>query len=168
MGHYLFSIGKSLPKKPKYIVFFRDPVKRAISHLYHLKRHNKAFKKNSLYDIASSNNWQINNLQVRYMGDISFQPDELYTENTSLGKEALKEAKKNIDKCHFVGITEDFDDSIKLLEKMFDWNLGKTMKKNVAPRRHRKVPEDLYEKIKALNQLDIELYEYAKSKYNLY
>lgn len=169
MGHYPFSIGKSLPKKPKYIVFLRDPVKRAISHLYHLKRHGKEeFKKASLYEIAQAANWQINNLQVRYMGDKNFQPGKLYAENTVLGTKALKQAKKNIDKCHFVGLTEDFSNSVKRLEKMFDWNLGKTLKQNVAPRRHRKVPKDLYEEIKALNQLDIELYEYAKSKYNLY
>lgn len=167
MGHYPFSTGKILPKSPKYIVFLRDPVKRAISHLYHLKRHGKKeLKKASLYEIADVANWQINNLQVRYMSNKNFQPNKLYTKNTDLGKKALKEAKKNIDKCDFVGLTEDFNNSVKRLQKIFDWELGKTLKTNVAPRRHRKVPKDLYKHLVELNQLDIELYEYAKSKSN--
>jgi len=165
MGHYPFHTGRLLPQKPKYIVFLRDPVKRAVSHLYHLKRVGKEeFRTAPIDEIMEAARWQINNLQVRYMSGRNFRPGKLYL-NDDAGKKALAKAKESIDKCDFVGLTEEFNGSIKLLEKMFDWNLGKKLKKNVAPRRHRKVPKDLYEEIKALNELDIELYEYAKKRH---
>jgi len=165
MGHYPFHTGRLLPKKPTYIVFLRDPVKRAVSHLYHLKRVGKEeFREAPIDEIMKAARWQINNLQVRYMSGRNFRPGKLYL-NDDAGKKALAKAKESIDKCDFVGLTEEFKGSVKLLEKMFDWNLGKKLKKNVAPRRHRKVPKDLYEEIKALNELDIELYEYAKKRH---
>jgi len=166
MGHYPYSTGKLLARPPRHLVFLRDPIKRAISHLYHFKRQGiRQVKKNSLHEIIDEAGWQFNNLQVRYMSGKNFQANKVYLENTELGENALQQAKKNIDKCDFVGLTEDFDNSIELLERIFDWQLGKTLKKNVAPKRHRKIPDDLYQEIKALNQLDMALYEYAQVKY---
>lgn len=38
MGHYFYGIDKIIGKKPVYLTFLRDPVKRFISHYHYLKR----------------------------------------------------------------------------------------------------------------------------------
>lgn len=166
MGHYPFDTGKTLPKRPKYIVFLRDPVQRAISNLYHLKRHNEQFAKIPLQEIIEQANWQINNIQVRFMADKTFRPGQSYLKDTLRGDKALAKAKKNLDKCDFVGLTEYFEESVGIFQKMFNRNIGRAVKKNVAPKKHKKVSEDLYNRILTLNQLDIELYEHAKKRYS--
>ncbi len=167
MGHYPFHTGKILPKRPKYLVFLRNPVQRAISNLYHLKRHNEQFAKVPLLEIIEQANWQINNIQVRFMADKVFKPGQSYLKNTVRGDKALAKAKKNLDKCDFVGLTEYFEESVEIFQKMFDWKIGRTLKKNVAPKKHKKISEDLYNRILTLNQLDIELYEHAKKRYSV-
>jgi len=166
MGHYPFMLGhKKMPEPLECIVFLRDPVERAISNLYHLQRHNPQFKNTSARIMIESANWQINNMQVRYMGDWHFRPNKLYTAETELGAKALIRAKENIDACAFVGFTEQFEASIGRIQQQFDWYLGRVLKKNKTSKYQQpSIHSDLYEKIVALNQLDIALYEYAKEK----
>jgi len=165
MGHYPFVIGKKLPEPPECIVFLRDPVERAISNLYHLQRHSPKFKNTSTRVMIESANWQINNVQVRYMGARHFRANKLYTAETELGAKALIRAKKNLDACAFVGFTEHFEASLAALQQKFNWNLGRVLKKNITPKQRETIPEDLHKKLVELNQLDIELYNYAKEKH---
>ena len=164
MGHYPFFLGRKMSAPPKCIVFLRDPVERAISNLYHLQRHNPTFRNTSARVMIESANWQINNVQVRYMGDWHFRPNKLFTAETELGAKALIRAKENIDACAFVGFTEHFEASLTALQQKFNWNLGRVLKKNTTPKQREPIPDDLRKKLIALNQLDIELYQYAKEK----
>jgi len=165
MGHYPFIMKKKLPIPPECIVFLRDPVERAISNLYHLQRHNPQFQNTSAQVMIESANWQINNLQVRYMSDWQFRPNKLYTAETKLGSKAIIRAKKHLDACAFVGFTERFEESVAVLQQKFNWNLGRIRTENTTPKYHKPIPDDLYEKLIELNQLDIELYDYAVKKH---
>lgn len=165
MGHYPFAMGKKMPESPECIVFLRDPIKRAVSNLYHLQHNNPRFKNVSARTIIEGATSQINNIHVRFMGDWRFRPHKLFTAETELGAKAFVRAKKNLDACAFVGFTEHFEASVKVLEQKFDWNLGRIHKKNKTSKRREPISDDLYEKLIALNQLDIELYNYAREKY---
>jgi len=163
MGHYPFTMGKKLPAPPECIVFLRDPIQRAISNLYHLQRHSPQFKGIPIRALVEGANWQMNNLQVRYMSDGQFRPNKLYTAETKFGAKAIIRAKKHLNACAFVGFTERFEESIASLQQKFDWNLGRILTENTTPKQYESIPHDLHEKIAALNQLDIELYKYALS-----
>ncbi len=165
MGHYPFFLGRKLPEPPDCIVFLRDPVERAISNLYHLQRHNPQFKNTSAQVMIESANWQINNVQVRYMGDWHFRPNKLFTAETEFGAQALIRAKENLDACAFVGFTEHFEASLAALQQKFNWNLGRVLKKNKSPKQRASISDELLQKLIELNQLDIELYNYAIKKY---
>lgn len=165
MGHYPFMMGENMPQPPECIVFLRDPVERAISNLYHLQRHSPQFKNTSTRVMIESANWQINNVQARYMGDRHFRPNKLFTAETELGAKALIRAKKNLDACAFVGFTEHFDASLAALQEKFNWNLGRVLKKNTSPKQRQVIPKDLRKKLIELNRLDIELYQYAREKF---
>lgn len=165
MGHYPFTMGKKLPVPPECIVFLRDPVQRAISNLYHLQRHSPRFKSVPIRTLIEGANWQINNLQVRYMSDGQFRPNKLYTAETALGSKAIIRAKKHLNACAFVGFTERFEESLAALQQKFDWKLGRILTENTSPKHRAPIPKELYEKLVELNQLDIELYNYAKNKF---
>lgn len=165
MGHYPFVVGEQLPKMPQHIVFLRDPIKRAISNVYHLQHNNPNFKDVSARAIIESAFPQVNNFQVRFMGDVRSRPDRLYTAETKFGAKALIMAKKNIDACAFVGFTEHFKASVKTLEKKFDWKLGRKLKKNKTWKRREPIPDDALRKLIEFNQLDVEFYNYAVEKY---
>ena len=166
MGHYPYAIGKKLPKDPECIVFLRDPMERAISNIYHLQQNNPRFKNISERVIIESAVSQINNIHVRFLGDWRFRPKKLFTAETEWGAKAIIRAKRNLDSCAFVGFTEYFEESVAALQQKFNWKLGRILKKNTTSKR-RKSPlsDDLYEKLTALNQLDIELYNYAVEKH---
>jgi len=167
MGHYPFAISKKFPKPPKCIVFLRDPVERAISNLYHLQHNNPHFKNVPARTIIEGATSQINNIHVRFMGDWRFRPYKLFTAETEFGAKALIQAKKNLDTCAFIGFAEHFEESIAALQQKFNWKLGRTLKKNKTKKRREPISDDLYEKLVELNQLDIELYQYAKEKYSI-
>lgn len=165
MGHYPYAMHKKMPESPECIVFLRDPMKRAISNLYHLQHNNPRFKNVSARTIIEGAISQVNNIHVRFLGDFRFRPYKLFTAETELGAKALIRAKKNLDACAFVGFTEHFKESVQLLEQKFDWNLGRIRKQNKTSKRREPISDDLYKKLETLNQLDIELYNYAVEKY---
>ncbi len=165
MGHYPFAMSRQFSQAPECIVFLRDPMKRAVSNLYHLQHNNPRFKNVSARSIIEGATSQINNIHVRFMGDHHFRPHKLFTAETEFGAKALIRAKKNLDTCAFVGFTEYFEESVRVLEQKFDWNLGRIRRKNKTSKRREPISNDLYEKLAALNQLDVELYNYAVKKY---
>jgi hypothetical protein len=77
----------------------------------------------------------------------------------------LKTAKSNL-RDHFavVGLTERFDETLLLLKRELGWRRHSYMRHNVTARRPKKraLSEAALNSILGANQLDIELYQYAK------
>ncbi len=161
-GHYPFVVGRAFDRKVKFLTFLRPPVERTISNIYHLQRYNKRVKGCSFEEIIRQVPNQMDNLQTRFFCDKFSEPSAQFYIGKPLSRNQLEEAKENLKRCDFIGITEAFEDSVDLLEKTFNWQLGKRLKKNVTPRKRKVLPKKLLEQITELNQLDIELYEYGK------
>jgi hypothetical protein len=160
-GHYPFVTGSLIGEETTYITMLRDPINRCISYLYHIKRKNP---EKSIFEIFEEKKRASSNLQVRYFADREI--DNLnYFGNKEIDHKALEQAKKNIDKCNFVGINEEFDKSVELLGKMYGFNFDKNIKKNLGNYSIKDVEISLINKIKKSNQIDLELYKYAKLKY---
>ncbi|MGM0876129.1 MAG: sulfotransferase family 2 domain-containing protein [Bacillota bacterium] len=144
-----------------YFTMLRDPVDRVISLYYYIKTpkdlnhlYNKT-KDMSLEDFIESKDAKLllrtSNEQTRF---VSGQID------------GLEKAKENL-LTEFIafGLTERFDESLLLMSRKLGWRNMKYDKKNVTKSRPRKkeIPIDLIKKIEKYNQLDLELYHYAKS-----
>ena len=56
-----------------------------------------------------------------------------------------------------MGITEFFDDSVRVAEKMFGWELGRPLWLNKAETSS-PVPDDVLHKIRQINELDMAIY----------
>ena len=93
----------------------------------------------------------------------------LSSPNCPLDCNALERVRQNLraNFC-FVGLTEEFDASLLLLSRMFDWGMPFYLKKNVSREKTR--PEGVDAKIRALlcdaNSLDLALYEFARTLFD--
>jgi len=155
MGHYPFQGGNKIFTKPiNYLTFLRDPVKRTISNIQHLQRIKPEYKNDSISEIFEEEHLSQKDLQTRFLSDSPFKkPTHI---------DRLEESKKNLEKIKFIGIAERFEESIELIEHTFNWKLGEILRLNQKKEdKNNELSEDLLNKIKAINELDIELYEYA-------
>jgi len=171
-GHMYFGIHKYLPQEATYISMLRDPVERLISnYFFYLKNNPQQRKKNfTLKDyILKSQELKrediVNNLQTRLISGYDF-----HNKITPIGKttrEMLEQAKSNIIN-HFsvAGLTEYFDESLILFHKKLGWKNLFYKKQNVNINKVKKeISHDELELIKKYNNLDIELYNFAKKRF---
>jgi hypothetical protein len=163
-GHDIrpYEIDDKVGIKLDYITFIRDPIGRAISLYYHERAHSNKnhisqysfkeyIKERPSHDNAISN-WQTFNI----VDDSKFES-----------------AKTKLDNFVFVGLVEEFDKSLILLQKVIkeklhinNFNIIYT-KKNVS--RNKKIDKQnldrsVIETLTELNQEDHKLYSYAKCK----
>lgn len=142
------------------LVFLREPTERAISNIYHLKLMQKGmseFRDMAPEEIFEKQPRRFINRQIRF-----FLKDGDTIRN--IGKKDLNRAKRNLKKFDFIGLTEDFDRSVKVAEKLFSWELGEVKKKNtVGSKKGKKViSTELRAKLDEVNKYDKEFYDFGK------
>jgi len=195
-GHFGYSIKAITTKKPIYITMLRNPIERTISFFDHMrlepKRNNwvsEEFVNNikNFQDIIQDNQKRkvFSNNQTRYLGqDLEiekllkqddfekFRLEEYqeFIEYDKSKKKCLNDAKKRLSDFIFFGVLERFEESIQLLFYTFAWKPNDNIRKlMIAPKKHY-VTEDIKKEIEKMNDLDIQLYEYAQNifdkKYN--
>jgi hypothetical protein len=169
IGHMPFGIHNVYKFKGfEYITILRNPIDRVISNYYHFMRNPSSKFKNKSFIDALDMSVDFNNLQTRMLsGDISIYncitgkfEQIIYDENL------LNKAKENLKKIKIVGFLDQYRTFLNKVEKHFKWkhfdsynynNIGK----NKKPKQN--IPKNVIEKIKHLNQMDIELYNWAKN-----
>ncbi len=160
IGHYPMIAGRLLGENIEYLTFLRNPVDRAVSNIFHMKRNDPRYTDYTPEQIYNTGHWSYQNLQVRYLCDRTDGISMRFTASHKLAKPAVKLAIENLNNIQFVGITEHFNASIQLLEKLYGWKLGKSLQLNTSGKKYQ-VSNALLEKIKRDNALEFELYEAA-------
>lgn len=163
-GHYPYAISRTFKNEVKKIVIFRDPVKRTISNLYHLKNNNKKMINLSIEEIFNKVTISASNYQVRYLTDSIIHPSMKFVDTKAVNENDLNSAISNMRKCEIVGISSQLDQTVELINKIFKWNLNPPEKINVAKSK-KPISDVLYEKIVKANQLDQILFEEAKKRF---
>lgn len=167
-GHNPFGFHTYFSRPFTYITILRDPIDRIISEYYYLVEqpmHDVYISKQiqeknmNLEDYVTSLDEKIQlrtmNMQTRYASGVD---SPKYVD--------LEKAKENLNKYFsVVGITEMFDESLYFIMKETGRGGVSYQKTNITKRRPKKddLPKGLIDKIKNTNQLDIELYEWAKA-----
>lgn len=134
-------------KDPFYITFLRNPVARVFSHYQdEVLRGGKTIT----FEEMLKNDEVLANLQVKRLA----------------GKADLDRAKLVLEKFNFVGLTEKFDLSLHILEKMCPYRLNLCYKRKVTARDN-SIKEALaadnriVDMTRERNKLSIELYDFA-------
>jgi hypothetical protein len=167
-GHFPYDLVYLLPRKPRLITFLRHPVARTLSALEMLQdlgdrgvgvdpSKNIQFKGVDLDELFNRPDLikRIANRSTAYLSGNFGQPD-------------LDLAKERLATFDFIGITEDFDESLELFAYVFDFSpIFDYKSRNVSPNRAKRhqIPQSKLDMLAELNQLDVELYEYGLQLY---
>jgi SAM-dependent methyltransferase len=191
-GHFYAYLEDYLPQKPVLLTMLRDPLERSLSHFDHIRNepghylYHKAQSHGNITEALQDPDMRamIANFQTRSLAlrldpvAISTGLDQEQLEGLELERrletdiasdvtddELLRRAKACLDRCLFVGIVEQFDDSVSMLNQLFGWTQSHSTKAlNVRPNRLRRedLPQEAEELIRSYTQLDMELYRYAE------
>lgn len=168
-GHCPFGVHELLSRQAAYITMLRNPVDRICSWYYYVLRS----KANFLHKRVTSENLSLdqfvrqreltaglNNGQTRWLAGW----DAYEAPYGACGRDVLETAKENLRRYFAVaGVTERFEESLLLMQRMFRWPYVLYRKKNVTPDRpsSAQIAPDTLDAIRKNNDLDLELYDWV-------
>lgn len=164
--HLGFGLHNFLQQPYTYITFLREPVSRAISmYYYYQKTKNPRFLNLSLKEFIQTYGG-VQNGMTKNLAGIVLQ-SQLSNNNKSqelcCNRESLEIAQRNIQEhFKFIGISERFDESLLLLRQILGWKIPLFDKSNIS-KKPQNIEQDTLRLIENFNELDLELYEYAKA-----
>jgi len=150
-GHNLIDpLSYQIPD-PYYMTILRDPVMRVLSaYQEHVARHRAAGREEPDLPEALPKTERLQNLHVKLMS----------------GGLDVDKAKRFLERCDFVGLTEKFDLSLHMLGRSYPGKLDlRYPVRRVAPdnsiKKAWQKDEAVMELVRKYNRLDIELYDFA-------
>lgn len=173
-GHLSFGFHRHLPGRSTYITFLREPVARALSFYHYARSHPEHY----LYPLLGDDHVDLKillrqrtptthelfNLQTSMVAG-----DEWDDPERPADRAALERAKQNL-RSHFdvVGLTEEFDTSLRLLRRRFGWKVRFYTRKNVTRRKDQidNLDPETHSLVREANALDIELYQFARELFD--
>lgn len=176
-GHFTLNLHQELPHQNyTYITFLRDPIDHFISTYFFIKRnkdHNYYEQVNKMNSIDEFIDFRIknnqDNLQTRHLSgsatDMSYNPINFAQE----GEKYFSIAKDNLTNLiQYCFIMESFDESLVFLKNKLGWKNIYYESFNVTRNRPQKekFSEETISKIEKTCIYDLQLYEFAKKKYN--
>jgi hypothetical protein len=171
-GHVAFGLHRRLSQSTTYITVLRDPVERTISNYYEVKKVlNQRKKSAELYsDFHKAARMDLEEfVSSGIMSYLTFNHQvQMLANSRPMGQcsvDDLDRAKEHLaNSFSVVGLTERFDETIVLMNKIFGWQVRGYSKKNVGYTRSRaeNLPESTLNLIREHNRLDLELYHFAE------
>lgn len=147
VGHNLADPGQLRVPDAFFMTFLREPIARVFSHFQYSVQ-NGHNPKSFADTLRASEN--LENLQVKLIA----------------GGRDLDKAKRFLERCSFVGLTEKFDLSLRVLERLSPWKLKLNYERRMVARGDDlkdslNSDERMLELAREYNKLDIELYDFA-------
>lgn len=168
------------PRKLKTLTFLREPISRAYSHFLHIQNDeshpsNQAVADMSFCDFIHSDlsEFELLNYQARFIGfsdigdhfaALSRRGDRASLTSLLNSRRLLEQAKENLSRCFFVGLTESYASSLDMLSRHMGVPVENDARFNVAKT---DVPMPTLSqadksRLDWLTRFDTDLYELAK------
>ena len=170
-GHFKWDQVTHFPDR-RLFTFLREPIDLVVSKYYYMRNMadpiqptTELCKRRSLEEILWDDGvetTQFRNATVRQLAGVG--PGVRH-----LGHEAFNRAVSMLHRCDFVGISEDFEESLDVMSYTFAWPLVEVVPRdNVTQGRPplAEVDRSLIERIRVLNELDLHLYQHARELFH--
>jgi hypothetical protein len=163
-GHMPYGVHEHMPRHCDYITVLREPIDRIISVYKHILRTPSHVLHDRLvgagvgleeYVESGIDAGQTENSQTRQLSGRQFG---------ALDREALEQAKRNLEGFLLVGLTERFEETFVLLRRTLGLHLPLYVTRNVSSSID--VLERPMEIIRERNGLDLELYAFARDLFS--
>jgi hypothetical protein len=166
--HQGYDVYRCFQRKPVYVTMLREPIARAVSYYYHIRRHSDhplhevvLKREYSLLDCLNDTKMQhrFGNAQTRLLAFRILPGDDLPS-----GDVQLEMAKVRLHEFAYFGLVESFARSVQLLTYTFGWSpITHIQRLNAAPESDydESISPEVRGAIAACNDLDIALYDYA-------
>jgi hypothetical protein len=162
-GHFPLCTSELLGTRWTTMTVLRDPVERTLSYLRHHREATPIDRSKSLeeiYDDPFRFDGLIHNHMVKMLSlTVDTMTDGALT-RANLGSADLARAEQNLEAMDVVGLQERFRTFWDELRLRFGWQLGEPMRSNQTE--NVPVSNAFRERIKRDNELDAELYHYAR------
>jgi hypothetical protein len=176
MTHSGFGVHDRLPPQHDYsmVTFLRDPVERTVSRYHYghdLTRRGVRGglpAETSLEEYLSENVLHAYNHQTAFLGGLwaKHHLEGLELTRVHFDRNLLEEAKRNLAAHDVIGLTAHFDTTLLLLRRRYRWPAWRILYRPTNVGRNRRAAKPLSDRqldaVRASNELDAELYEYAK------
>lgn len=168
-GHLSFGFHRNLPGDSIYITFLREPIARVQSFYYYAKSQpdhylhsvltNDHFGLKGLLKERTAATHELSNLQTSMIAGEEWDDVERVAD-----RGALEQAKENLRNNFVIGLTEEFDTSMRLMGQRLGWGVKSYTKKNVTPQKPQldRLDHETRVLLERANALDIELYQFAR------
>lgn len=177
VGHSHYGIHSLLREPALYITLLRDPVDRAISHYYYIKERVNhplytIIRSMSLIEFINDERFHpgISNVQTKFLSG-----NYILVDAYGIKRGPVRAFRPSVDvdravnalKRHFLyGITEQFDRSIKLFQRVLGWTSDWYKWRRVSQRPPIEDESlEVIQTLESLNKLDRTLYEYATENF---
>ncbi|MEM9220586.1 MAG: sulfotransferase family 2 domain-containing protein [Cyanobacteria bacterium P01_F01_bin.150] len=172
-GHFPYDVADIIPGTPVCITMLRDPIERVISAYEFMKtcvivypaarKVQEKARTLSLKDYVRDPDVNgVINAQTRMIAGRDCQSKKIDQRDPI----ALEIAKENLQQFAFVGVTEQFWDSMGLLSYQFGWTPPREIQRLMVGKkklRRENLSQDVIDIITEYNLLDIEFYDYSKA-----
>lgn len=161
-----YGIHKLIPQTAQYFTMLRDPLDHYISNFYfalnnpeHIN-HQYIVENNITIDTFHKH-FKIDNMQTRRLS--GYDTIDAFYNVAPLPENAIDMAKQNLMEMAVVGLTEEFDISLLMMQRAFSWDDVRYIARNTAPKRIKlnNLNPQTREILQHLLVSDIELYNYA-------
>lgn len=166
-GHIPYGVHRQIPRRCEYLTMLREPTARVISVYKHIRKtpghelHHRLEEEQvglELYVESAMDGGQTENSQTRQLSGRQFG---------ALDRDALDEAKRNLEKFLLIGLTERFEESFVMLRRSLGLHTPPLyVYRNVNVSTPLEVSEQAISLIRDRNALDLDLYDFARNLFD--
>lgn len=165
IGHFPLATVGLLDADFVTLTVLREPVERTLSYLRHyLTRHPELADRSltDVYDDPYVFRSQIHNHMTKMLGMSTAEMSAGMLTELTCTTAHLEAAQQGLDAMGAFGLSEELPAFRRRLHQLYGWDLGKSLRIN--PTAPRPVPGNLLDRIRADNELDVQLYDYARAR----